>query len=972
MNQVKQAKNNLAGVHSSDPNNASPIKYNSSKYTHFEEYEQIRFLENKDFDLKSIDLVEHSKDHSYNKKNDFDASSINVNDETAKFATEFILPEIYSKNSSDEPEIYDTDYIAKFDSPPNINIPPTKNSNTFSNFENSLNYIPLISKVQENENPLDESAIKRSSSSTKIKSSDSKFVPQVSSTEFDSCKSSELQSNITDPNFISDNPVPSPSDLNFNSKRNSNVYSIGKLAYLAKRKSKFRHSSYVFSPAFNKTLENASLVSDYLENQKKAQNYTSEMMQARDKFLESNTQVDLLNMPNYIPNDINYSESSFNSSRNSFISENTSKHNSQSPYGSDKNSQKNSIIPTGLKKSLILKISEFDSSSNQNDSHAENIDYRTSLYLDSKFKELQEGSRDVKLSSLFMGDPEFSANNLLQKDHNISTENHDINQDLLDVNFTGFKIQNTVSNILLRAGLSSVALKMAQSNLKRGTSKHISHSDSKSTRENHGKALKKLSLPAILINEGGSLRSKNSLLYKKETKAINFPNIRLSETKNKIQFEGSNETPPISAAFRSIPLENSDSDIDSSSIEIVDRIQKDNPVVDINGQSMNGNHYMTVSEMRAMRLMYVDYVDKYGFLVFLNDKNNSRDAKNNRSLVSMSPNSLSGSNSPTDEKLSEERCIDKWYAILTMFPPESIKKSKKLQRLAQKGFPDPIRAQIYWCLMGVRKNYYRILNGKSFKQEYEHLISMDPNISNFKDDGGSKSGANSYDKLVEIIERDLSRSFPSHALFYDESCGGQDCLRRVLIAYLKYNPEVGYCQGMNLIVGLLMIIGMPEIELFWTLAALLDSHLLNYFTPDLSMIQVHAGVFGLLLHDHNPKLASHLEKTGCEPLMYVTPWFMTVFSMSLPWKSVLRIWDWFIFRGSKVLFRIALGIMDILSNHLLTKCQSLESQLEYILHMPQDLMGPDDLIHSADKVKISSYQIQKYTSQLTQKLKKNI
>jgi hypothetical protein len=46
--------------------------------------------------------------------------------------------------------------------------------------------------------------------------------------------------------------------------------------------------------------------------------------------------------------------------------------------------------------------------------------------------------------------------------------------------------------------------------------------------------------------------------------------------------------------------------------------------------------------------------------------------------------------------------------------------------------------------------------------------------------------------------------------------GGQAALRRVLRAYSYYDPEVGYCQGMNFIAGMFLTL-MSEEEAFWLL-----------------------------------------------------------------------------------------------------------------------------------------------------------
>jgi hypothetical protein len=51
--------------------------------------------------------------------------------------------------------------------------------------------------------------------------------------------------------------------------------------------------------------------------------------------------------------------------------------------------------------------------------------------------------------------------------------------------------------------------------------------------------------------------------------------------------------------------------------------------------------------------------------------------------------------------------------------------------------------------------------------------------------------------------------------------GGQAALRRVLRAYSYYDPEVGYCQGMNFIAGMFLTV-MAEEEAFWMLVGQLQ------------------------------------------------------------------------------------------------------------------------------------------------------
>jgi hypothetical protein len=58
-----------------------------------------------------------------------------------------------------------------------------------------------------------------------------------------------------------------------------------------------------------------------------------------------------------------------------------------------------------------------------------------------------------------------------------------------------------------------------------------------------------------------------------------------------------------------------------------------------------------------------------------------------------------------------------------------------------------------------------------------------------------------------------------------------------------------------------------------------------------------------------PKLHAHLVAENCSPSMYATQWFVTLFSYSLPFDVVLRIWDVAMLEGTKAIFRVALALL---------------------------------------------------------------
>jgi hypothetical protein len=165
---------------------------------------------------------------------------------------------------------------------------------------------------------------------------------------------------------------------------------------------------------------------------------------------------------------------------------------------------------------------------------------------------------------------------------------------------------------------------------------------------------------------------------------------------------------------------------------------------------------------------------------------------------------------------------------------------------------------------------------------------------------------------------------------------------------------------MGRLVGM-MLMQMPVEEAFWLLVATLEGGYLNdYFTPTLRQLRIDALVFERLLKAQDPRLAQHLETNDVSPIMYITPWFLTLFTLSLPWASVLRVWDVFYFDGVKTLFRIGLGILQICRSTLLENCPSSAECMDFLLHVPLERLGPEILLdRTAFRIRLRRESLEK-------------
>ncbi|XP_017882346.1 TBC1 domain family member 9 [Ceratina calcarata] len=158
----------------------------------------------------------------------------------------------------------------------------------------------------------------------------------------------------------------------------------------------------------------------------------------------------------------------------------------------------------------------------------------------------------------------------------------------------------------------------------------------------------------------------------------------------------------------------------------------------------------------------------------------------------------------------------------------------------------------------------------------------------------------------EEIERDLHRSLPEHPAFQSET--GISALRRVLSAYAWKNPQIGYCQAMNIVASVLLIYCSEE-SAFWQLCNVCESLLPDYYDRRVVGALVDQGLLEELAAAHLPALHARLQELGLIKVISLS-WFLTIFLSVMPTSSAVNIMDCFFYDGAKVIFQIALTVLE--------------------------------------------------------------
>ena len=287
-----------------------------------------------------------------------------------------------------------------------------------------------------------------------------------------------------------------------------------------------------------------------------------------------------------------------------------------------------------------------------------------------------------------------------------------------------------------------------------------------------------------------------------------------------------------------------------------------------------------------------------------------------------------------------------WSKALNDFESFSKKNPKNLSTLVYNGIPHHFRAMAWQLLSGAHKS--------AFKEKYITLLKQDsPN--------------------EKLINRDISRTYPEHPNFKKDG-PGRDCLFNVMKAYSLVDPEVGYCQGLCFIVGLLLM-HVPEEDAFAIFCEMMLNRkfgLRDLYKPGMHQLGLNIFLLQGLLQELAPDLHSHFIAQGLEASSFSSSWFLTIFTTTFTIKCCSRIIDCLLLDGPEIVFKVALAVLLAEKDKL--KTLDMEHILDYLNKQAPKMYDNDPslLIQKSQQYKIDlkDRKIRRWEKEYTEKKNK--
>lgn len=208
--------------------------------------------------------------------------------------------------------------------------------------------------------------------------------------------------------------------------------------------------------------------------------------------------------------------------------------------------------------------------------------------------------------------------------------------------------------------------------------------------------------------------------------------------------------------------------------------------------------------------------------------------------------------------------------------------------------------------------------------------------------------------IVEIIKIDIPRTFPENIYFEVH----KNELFNVLVAFAHQNLSIGYCQGLNYIGGLFLIVTKDEVASFWLLKHLVENVASEYHTKTMFGLQRDIHVISELIRLREPLVNEKVNELGLPWAVILTKWLICLFSEVLPVETVLRIWDVMFAEGYKIVFRAALAIILTLKDDIM-KADDITELAELFRNVSKDprMLNCHSFLESMFQIKLSRRDI---------------
>mmetsp|Transcript_53360 Transcript_53360/g.117157 ORF Transcript_53360/g.117157 Transcript_53360/m.117157 type:complete len:409 (+) Transcript_53360:35-1261(+) len=161
-------------------------------------------------------------------------------------------------------------------------------------------------------------------------------------------------------------------------------------------------------------------------------------------------------------------------------------------------------------------------------------------------------------------------------------------------------------------------------------------------------------------------------------------------------------------------------------------------------------------------------------------------------------------------------------------------------------------------------------------------------------------------EICRQIDLDIPRTMPSTL---PKQSGVQ--LRQVLIAVASRNPAVGYCQSMNMIAAVFVILEFSLPHAVAGLEGALQLFCPGYHGPSMAGFRRDVFVLECIVQRFLPVVHQHLSELEVPFVGLAFDPFLCLYTKVFPLRVVIRFWDVMMVEGANAVFAILLALLEL-------------------------------------------------------------
>ena len=171
-------------------------------------------------------------------------------------------------------------------------------------------------------------------------------------------------------------------------------------------------------------------------------------------------------------------------------------------------------------------------------------------------------------------------------------------------------------------------------------------------------------------------------------------------------------------------------------------------------------------------------------------------------------------------------------------------------------------------------------------------------------------------------------------------------LKNILICYSIRNTSIGYCQGMNFIVGRLLLIMDNEEQVFWIFIQIIEKILPLIYYSDLAGIIIETTIIDAFISFYLSNFYKYLADNSFKLSLnnFIHKWMVSLFTQALSPEMAYTFLDFFFLDGEVCLFKNSLFVMTMLEEYIVKN-----NDFEYMFNMfneaPSHIHDPKTLIY---------------------------